>query len=643
MIGISRFRSQPFNMDKFPVRDCMITVCVFLMANIALSIAYAQSSPKNIVNIVLDDADYSDFSYNNYLLTQPDSVTPNLADLRLGGRLFPNYYTGSSFCSPTRVSLLTGCNPIRFGSLQAWPDDPTLVQGNLSTAGLPSNAVQLGLLMQRLGKTTGHFGKWHVGSGRPAYRPNALGFDEYGGLSGVQKAPLLKWDGAINFQSTANGYYTKDVDYVDEELTSMAGDFILRHSESPNGFFVNLWAFTPHFPWTPPRNFDNSTTQFDLSTNRGRVLAMMYSVDNQIGRIVELLDALGIREQTLIVVSSDNGGQLSVRNPSPFLYGGKGSLFEGGTKVSMIANWHGIEPNSTNYSAISSYDLLPTFVDLFMNEEPLFLYPLIDGRSKKSALFTDASIPHEPIYAEIQGSDKRTIDERAQKVYSLMDGRYRLTKPAGRSPLATRSYFLYDLQVAPSGRVNIAATNPSIVNRLKRQMRELRITTSQLTFPDTASNREVVVEFDPRFDTGRKEFSFVVDVNLSSLPVRASNILTRSGSFNITVLQDSSIRWTLNGTSINGTPNQQTLTTSPLSTGDHRLLFTSQGFKNANFPMHNVIYVDGQVAADSDPLLTTNPIYALWSTESGLTLGDVGLELSRVRFHTLRFWPDEIN
>ncbi len=621
----------------------LFTVLFFLTVILSPSNIYGQNSPKNIVNIVLDDADYSDFGFNNYLLTQPDAITPNLDALRVGGRLFPNYYTGSSFCSPTRVSLLTGCNPIRFGALQAWPDDPTVVQGSLGTAGLPSNTVQLGLLMQSLGKTTGHFGKWHVGSARPAYRPDALGFNEHGGLSGLQAAILTKWDGVINFQSTTMGSYTKDVDYVDEEITNMVGEFILRHSESPNGFFVNFWAFTPHYPWTPPRNFDNSQTQFNLSTNRGRILAMMYSIDHQIGRIVDLLDALGIRDQTLIVVSSDNGGQLSVRNSSPYLYGGKGSLFEGSTKVSMIANWSGIEPNSVNQSAIASYDLLPTFVDLFADAEPHFLYPLIDGRSKKSAMITNGNVPHEAIYSEIQGSDTRTSDERAQKVYSLFDGRYRLTKPEGRSPLATRSYFLYDLQTDPKGRVNIAARNPSLVSRLKSQLRQMRTTTSRLPFPEAASNREVIVDFDPRFDAGRKEFSFVVDVNLTAPRDRVSKILTRSDSFRIEALPDNSIRWTINGTSRSGVSVEQRLLTSPLTAGAHRLVFTAQGFKNANNSMHNQIYVDGQINADSDSLATANQIYSIWSTESGLTLGDAALKLSNVRLHSLRFWPDELN
>ncbi len=632
-----------------PVRHRLILLIVILTSTLPLSHLDAQLfphsplPPKNIVNIVLDDADYSDFSFNNYQLTQPDAVTPNLAELRAGGRLFPNYYCGSSYCSPSRVSLLTGCMPIRFGALQAWPDDPSLVQGSLGTAGLPENVVHLGKIMQGLGKTTGHFGKWHVGSSRPAYRQDVMGFDEFGGLSGVQETTVVKWDGVFNFRSTATGYYTKDVDYVDEEFTNMVGDFILRHAESNYGFFVNFWAFTPHFPWTPPRNFDNSVTQFNLATNRGHVAAMMYSIDRQIGRIVDLLDTLGIRDETLIVVSSDNGGQLSVRNSSPYLYGGKGSLFEGGTKVSMIANGSGIEPNSINYSAISSYDLLPTFVDLFTHDEPQVLYPFIDGRSKKSAMYTDAHMSHEPIYSEIQGSDIRTTDERAQKVYSLIDGQYRLIKPEGHSPLAARSYFLYDLHTDPTGRTNIAAKNPLVVDQLKSQMRQLRKTTSRLAIPKTALKRRVVVDFDPRFDTGRREFSFVVDIDLTSPPDRVSNILTRTDSFHIEVLPDNSIRWILQGTNSNGTPHQQRLVTSPLTTGIHRVLFTVQGFKNANNPMHNQIYVDGEVAADSDRLPPSGRIFALWSSDSGLFVGSTSLKLSNISFHTLRFWPDEIN
>jgi arylsulfatase A-like enzyme len=598
--------------------------------------------PKNIINIILDDADYSDFGYNNDQLAQPDAITPNINQLRTGGRLFPNYYAASAYCSPTRVGMLTGCNPIRFGALQAWPEIETVRQGDLGNAGLPTNVPQLGIMMQGLGKKTGHFGKWHVGSARYASRQESLGFSEHGNI--LHPTPPGTWSGIFNFHTTAWGNYAKDVDYVDEELTCMVGDFILRNFQDPNGFYINFCPFTPHFPWAEPRNYDNNQTGFDLSTNRGRLLAMMYSIDLQIGRIVALVDSLGIREQTLIVLSSDNGGQQQVRNADAYLFGTKGNLFEGGVKVSMIANWSGVIPaNSTNFTVLSTSDLMPTYLDLLAGDEPAALYPYIDGRSKKLALFADVELGHAPIYSELQGSNIRTTDERAQRVYSLLDDNYRLTKAENRNPFEASAYILHDLLVDPTGGVNISRNNPAIVGELKTRLQQARLATSCVPFPSSTSKNSILVAPDPRFDIGRREATLVVDIDTSQSVTRAANILKKAGSFNIDILPNRSIRWTIIGTNSLGGSLQQKLSTVPLTAGKHRLIFTAQGYKKTESFMHNQIYVDGQIAADTDDLPLDRQIFSFWSTVSGMTLGDVSLVLRNLKFHTLRFWPDEIN
>ena len=598
------------------------------------------AAPKNIINIMLDDADYSDFGFNNYTIKHPDAITPNLDRLRAGGRLFPNYFAASSICSPTRVSVLTGCNPIRFGALNAWPAIPEFKQGSLGIAGLPNDVPQLGILMQGLGKKTGHFGKWHVGSSRPEYRPPALGFDEYGEF--VPPAPLGFWSGTCNLYSTAWGIYTKDVDNLDEEFTNMVGDFITRNAEEPNGFFVNFWPYSPHAPWAVPTNFDNNQTNFNLSTNRGKVLAMMHSIDFQIGRIVALVDSLGIREQTLIIVTSDNGGQSQVRNRKPRLFGSKGTLFQGGLKVSMIANWPGtIEPNSTNNSAIASYDLMPTFLDLCTGGEPVALYPSIDGRSKINSFFALLGIPHAPTYSEVQRLPDRTSDERAQRTYSVLFGNKRLTKIEGINPSAANAFVLNDLQIDPSGSVDIASTSPQVVSTMKKQLTELRLTTSKVPIPNTADSQRRVIPFDPRLDVGKRESTFIVNLDSSIRLTRPTNILSSPGSFKIQILPDRSVHWIIQGTDSTGAARQQKLSTKPVSKVS-QLMFTAQGYKDEATFMHNQIYVNGRIAADSDLLLDNEQITSFLSTSSDLTLGDRRLVLKRIGFHTLRFWPDEI-
>lgn len=312
--------------------------------------------------------------------------------------------------------------------------------------------------------------------------------------------------------------------------------------------------------------------------------------------------------------------------------------------MSMIANWSGSIPaNSINHSVVSSYDLMPTFIDLFAGGEPSALYPHIDGRSKKLAFFTDQDMSHDPIYSELQGSCFRTSDERAQKTYSLLTGNYRLTKAENRNPSAPNAYILNDLQADPTGRVNISRSNPAIVDDLKNRLLSARLATSRLPFPNSVSKRSLFIPHDPRYDICRREATFIVDVD-SSIPLnRTANILARSGSFRIEILPNKSVRWTIVGTNSSGMPLQQKLSTAPLTPGVHRLMFAAQGFKDSENFMHNQICVDGQIAADTDDLPFGNQIYSFWSTESGITLGDVRLVLKNLKFHTLRLWPDEIN
>jgi len=146
-----------------------------------------KKSPKNIVYIMLDDADYFDFSFNNHHLKEGDARTPNIDSLRSAGRLMTRFYTASCICSPTRISVLTGCSPVRFGALDTWPSVRTVNQGQPGTQGLPSDIPHMGVVMRGLGKRTGHFGKWHVGLNREKYRPASMGFDEFTTYSNKKK------------------------------------------------------------------------------------------------------------------------------------------------------------------------------------------------------------------------------------------------------------------------------------------------------------------------------------------------------------------------------------------------------------------------------------------------------------------------
>ena len=427
--------------------------------------------PKNMVYIMLDDADHFDFGFNNGVLENPDAVTPNIDQLRSSGQLFRQYYAASSVCTPTRVSVLTGCNPIRFGATLNFRSSYHVSQSDPSNSGLPDSVPQMGFAMKALGKATGFFGKWHVGLSRARYRPDALGFDYFTYLRPGQS--LASWSGPVKFQSNT-GIKTVDVDHVDDHFVDHAIDMIEACVSSGREFYIHCCPFSPHYPWTAPRNFDNSATQFDLSTNRGNVLAMMHNIDAEIGRIVNALDDLGIRNNTMIVLTSDNGGQTHVRNADRYYRGAKGNFFEGGIHVPMIASWpSGIPLNTTNESFVTSMDLLPTFVDVLGGDSNA-ITPFVDGKSVANAFLSNTFVASDPVLWLTNGAPNRTEDERSQYTYAVRSQDKKLIKAEGRSPETNpHAFFLYEPRDDPRERSNRRRDTVTVgsMSALAREMR----------------------------------------------------------------------------------------------------------------------------------------------------------------------------
>lgn len=607
----------------------------------------AGPSAKNIVMIMLDDADFSDFGFNNDLLNAPDALTPNMDALRLNGRLLRNFYTGSSICSPSRASLLTGKNPIAVGALSPWPTSIAgAPQSSGNSNGLPNNIPQLGLLMKEMGKATGHYGKWHVGFSREKYKPAALGFDQFGLYRPISPRG---WSGGFEFE-TESTTFTKDIDYIDFEFGNMVEDFIVENANSPNGFFVNYWPLTPHFPWSPPESFDNIETNFDLDTNRGKLLAMMYSVDKQIGDIVQTLKDTGQYEDTLILLTSDNGGQSLVRNTSAYLKGTKSTLLEGGVKVSLVAHWpNGIAPSSTNESVISMYDLLPTILDLTGYADGVeSLYPVIDGRSKRLAMIDQDIIPHDPIIWEINTPGNfQTDNEFAEKTYSLLKDKMRLVKLVGRDRRnpAANPYFLYDLNADPRGQTSVARNNPQLVESLSEELESLRKSSSRISYiPKSLSARTTFNSDstfdDPRLDVTSKDFTFQFEIDIpSSLPTREI-LFQKEGTSTLYLESNLSLTWEINGVNGNSSPVTEILSTLPISPGKHDINLGINGYRTDSPRIR--IYVDNDIHADAS-LQSGNPtqLFSLLRNISPLHIGSSNVPMDNIDYYQLKIYPGE--
>jgi uncharacterized sulfatase len=290
----------------------------------------------NIVLVVMDDLGYGDLGcMGNTILRTPriDAVADDGITLR-------HMYATSSVCTPSRAALMTGRYPQRVGL-------PKVLSPEHGT-GLSSFEYTLPRMLRDVGYRTAMFGKWHLGC-RPEHYPTRHGFDEYAGLLySNDMHPVELFDG--------DRISTADVDQA--TLTSVYTDhaiaFIERNVDAP--FFVYLAHTMPHIPL-------HVEDEFTGRSAGGRYGDVVESLDHHIGRLLDTLDDLGLTDDTIVMVTSDNG---------PWFEGSTGGLrgtklhtYEGGIRVPFVARWPGRTPaGATSDEPVCLFDLLPTLAAL---------------------------------------------------------------------------------------------------------------------------------------------------------------------------------------------------------------------------------------------------------------------------------------
>ena len=451
----------PDNFDIPTNRLSMRLALIFtVLSAIAATTFAADTKQPNVVFILADDLGYTDvgcFGSKYY-------ETPNIDRLAAEGTRFTNGYVCGPNCQPSRAGLMSGQYGPRTGVYTVgginrfdWETRPLRPIDNVTE--LPLDKVTLPQTLKKAGYATGMFGKWHLGADDKHF-PTARGFDEAIESAGKH----------FNFNTTPKTEHPAD-EYLADFLTDHAVDFIERHKDGP--FFLYLPHYAVHAPHEAKADLIRKFKQKPPAGDHKNAAyaAMIASVDESVGRIMETLDRLGIADNTLVIFSSDNGGvggydraglsRGGITDNAP-LKGGKGMLYEGGVRVPWIFRWKGkIAAGKTNETPIINLDLYPTFAELAGAGKPkdytldgVSLAPLLLGQNDKlgrSDLFW-----HFPGYLGFAQDEWRTTPAG-----SVRSGDWKLIEffEDGRQEL-------YNLKDDIGEEHNLAAANPDKVKEL---------------------------------------------------------------------------------------------------------------------------------------------------------------------------------
>jgi arylsulfatase A-like enzyme len=329
---------------------------------VAARASEAAERPPNIVYILADDLGWKDVGFHG----SPDIETPSLDKLAAEGMRLEQFYA-QPMCTPTRAALMTGRYPLRYG-LQ------TSVIPSAGTYGLATDELLLPQALKQAGYQTAIVGKWHLGHARREYWPGQRGFDH-------QYGPLL---GEIDyFSHDAHGSrdWFRDGEPLEEEgyVTTLLGVEAVRRIETHDPkqpLFLYLAFTAPHAPYQAPEEYLQRYEAIADPTRRAYA-AMITAMDDQIGRVVDALEKRGMRENTLVIFHSDNGGARSAQatgevdttnvaipcDNGPYR-DGKTTVYEGGTRVVALANWPGKIKAGAVEQPIHVVDMYPTLAGL---------------------------------------------------------------------------------------------------------------------------------------------------------------------------------------------------------------------------------------------------------------------------------------
>jgi arylsulfatase A-like enzyme len=434
----------------------------------------------NVLFILIDDLGWMDSSVYGSRYYE----TPHLQRLAQRSVVFTNAYAASPFCSPTRASILTGKYPARLGFTlpeghlpplppeeplfpeKAAPHEPMLLPR--SKRFLPLEEYTLAEALRDAGYRTAFIGKWHLGQPE-AYWPPAHGFEvNIGGGS---------WPSPPSYFSPYHITTLPDGppgEYLTNRLTDEAIRYLEQHRHEP--FFLCLWHYAVHAPFQAEEKL---IQQFQGKRDpRGKqgnpiMAAMIKSVDDSLGRLLDALDRLALADHTIIFFTSDNGGneydrvgpeQMLPTNNDP-LRSGKGSLYEGGVRVPLLICWPGVAPAGARCQAVvSSIDFYPTILEMVGLAPPPA--NTVDGESLVPLLRGTGKLRRQAIFCHFPHRAQPPTGLLTQPGTFVRRGDWKLIRFYVTSEEFPNRYELYNLRQDLSESRNLAAHRPDLVREL---------------------------------------------------------------------------------------------------------------------------------------------------------------------------------
>jgi arylsulfatase A-like enzyme len=452
--------------------------------------------PLNVVLILADDLGGMDLGCYGSKFHR----TPNIDRLAKSGIRFVNAYSASPLCSPTRASILTGMSPARTGITAPTCHMPEvrlkkeLTRPNAkqplriaeSLTRLSTDYVTLAEQFKQRGYRTAHFGKWHLGA--EPYSPLQQGFEV--------DLPHTPGPGP----GGANGYFApwafwkdagKPGEHIEDRMAQEAVNYIEQHQDEP--FFLNYWSFSVHSPWMAKEDLtaENAQRVDPASPQRNAMYAaMIESLDQAVGKILDALDKHQLTDRTLVIFTSDNGGwhsppkqapknpeweSIPVTSNAPYR-SGKASLYEGGTRVPLLASLPKVVPaNQVSDELIQSVDLFATILEATKIALPNGEFDSVSawdalqgGRSQREEIYC-----HFPHGGRAQAA---SIDGFLPGTY-IHRGDWKLIRFYADQDDGADRLELYNLKDDVGETKNLATENPEIANELNSRISEYLVRT----------------------------------------------------------------------------------------------------------------------------------------------------------------------